>query len=55
MNMTDALISLPYKEFCELMENARRVPELEKQMEELRRTYDGLRQLYSEVLEALRR
>ena len=52
--MNDIRVSLPLEDLQALIESSRRVPELEIRVEHLQRSCNGLRQLYSEILEALR-
>ena len=50
-----ALVSLPLEDLLLILEAARRVPDLEKDLNQLKNRYDGLCLMYSEILEALRR
>lgn len=50
----DVTVSVPLQELMDLIAQAERVPNLEKTVLQLQSSYDGLRMLYSEILEALR-
>lgn len=52
--MNDLSVVIKLSQLNDLLSVAERVPALEKQFEELQRSYAGLRLLYSEILETLR-
>lgn len=52
--MTDINVTIPLQQFLDLVSQAERVPALESSLNQLKKSYDGLSMLYSEILEALR-
>lgn len=48
-------VIVPLEDLRDLIAAAERVPALEDELRKLQRQYDGLRIMYSEILEALRR
>jgi len=47
-------IILPLEDLNKILDAARRVPEMEAELQQLKRSNDGLKLLYSQILETLR-